>query len=207
MNNPDGLARCDRYPLAIDGLESVTSGAYSKFHRWARPSLVALKSLMKHVRNCKAEGQTANLFRMYTFPLTRSRATCASIHCKTSATTRPLSAQQAFGSRRRLGAHATLPPCVVGCGTPGGGGSARCTGAGRHGRQDICPAKIRHPAHPSHQCVRHPVYPSRRGSLSPFCCPSPVVADLLPPSLQPRAYECSLRRDTSQCGCDIHYFR
>jgi len=172
MNNPDGLARCDRYPLAIDGLESVTSGAYSKFHRWARPSLVALKSLMKHVRNCKAEGQTANLFRMYTFPLTRSRATCASIHCKTSATTRPLSAQQAFGSRRRPGAHATLFPCVVGCGTPGGGGSTRCTGAGRHGGQGI----------------RHPAHPSRHGSLLPFYCPSrPVVADLLPPSLQPRA--------------------
>lgn len=39
------------FPLPIDGLVTVASGAFRKFHKWAEPSRNDLRRLMRHVVN------------------------------------------------------------------------------------------------------------------------------------------------------------
>jgi len=57
------LTEDNGYPLAIDGLVTVPSGPFAKFHKWAQPSVIELRRLMRHVVDhpdeAKAKGRRA----------------------------------------------------------------------------------------------------------------------------------------------------
>lgn len=57
-SGPTAFLNADNgYPIPIHGLETVLEGAFSKFHRWARPSLKGLKHLMQYVVNNYEEAE------------------------------------------------------------------------------------------------------------------------------------------------------
>jgi glycosyltransferase involved in cell wall biosynthesis len=57
------LTEGNGYPLAIDGLVTVASGPFKKYHKWAQPSLGELRRLMRHVvlhpAEARAKGERA----------------------------------------------------------------------------------------------------------------------------------------------------